>query len=153
RRAIREELDRLNPAVGYCSGASGSDLLFAELMLERHKELHLVLPFARHDFYHTSIDFGLEELGDYRRRFDAVVGQAQVHYGTEESYLGKEGLLEFVSAFAHGLAVVRAAELGVEPWTLAVVDLATPVRRGGTRYFLENWEDQGRRSRIIDLAA
>jgi class 3 adenylate cyclase len=153
RRAIREELDRLNPAVGYCSGACGSDLLFAEVMLERHKELHLVLPFDRRDFYHTSVDFGLEELRDYRRRFDAVLAQAQVHYGTEESYLGEEGLLEYVSAFAHGLAVVRAAELGVEPWTLAVVDLATPVRRGGTRYFLESWEEHGRRSRIIDLAA
>jgi class 3 adenylate cyclase len=152
RQAIREELDRLHPAVGYCCGACGSDLLFAELMLERQAELHLVLPFARKDFYETSVDFGLEQMSGYRQRFDAVVERAQVHYATQESYLGEETLLEFVTPFSQGLALMRAAELGVEPWTLAVMDPTSSVRRGGTRYFLNAWQEHGWKSRVIDLA-
>jgi class 3 adenylate cyclase/tetratricopeptide (TPR) repeat protein len=152
RQAIAEELDRLQPAVGYCSGACGSDLLFAELMLERDRELHLVVPFARTDFYQTSVDFGLEQMGEYRRRFDAVAQRAQVHYGTEEGYLHDHALLEYVSSYCHGLAVVRADELDAEAWALAVVDPGSPVRPGGTRYFLNGWEGHGRKSRTIDLA-
>jgi class 3 adenylate cyclase/tetratricopeptide (TPR) repeat protein len=152
REAIRVELDELQPAVGYCCGACGSDLLFAELMLERRKELHLVLPFAKKDFYTTSVDFGLQEMRAYRQRFDAVVERAQVHYGTEESYLGEKGLLAFVNAYCQGLTLARAAELGVDPWALAVADPASPAREGGTRHFLDQWEAQGRRTRIVDLA-
>ncbi|HLJ92442.1 MAG TPA: adenylate/guanylate cyclase domain-containing protein [Gemmataceae bacterium] len=153
RQAIREELDRLNPTAGYCSGACGSDLLFAELMLERKKELHLVLPYARDDFYASSVDFGLAAMRDYRRRFDAVAERAHIHYGTDEGYLGDEGLLEFVSDFTQGLAILRAAELEVEALTLAVLDPVSPERRVGTRHFLETWEERGRRSQVIDLAA
>src|SRR5206468_3113092 len=56
REAIRDKLAEVNATVGYCSAASGSDLLFAECMLERKAELHVVLPFDKDDFYFTSVD-------------------------------------------------------------------------------------------------
>ncbi len=86
--AIRERLANLNATVGYCSAACGSDILFAECMLERkNAELHVILPFHKEDFYHTSVDFGLTEMASWRARCDAVLARAkQVHYATAEHY-------------------------------------------------------------------
>ena len=68
-------------------------LLFAEQMLERHKELHIVLPFNKEDFYATSVDFGLAEMSAWRQRCDRVLAQArEVHYSTTEAFLGDNAL-------------------------------------------------------------
>ena len=153
-RAIRKELDSLNAGVGYCSAACGSDILFAEQMLKRDAELHIVLPFDRGDFYHTSVDFGLPEMARWRKRCDRVLAQAtEVHFGTTEPFLGDDVLFEFTNTFTQGLAITRARELGVEPCALVVLDPSSSKRIGGTRYFKERWTSSGREARVIDLAA
>jgi class 3 adenylate cyclase len=152
---VRTELDHLEPVAGFCSGACGSDLLFAELMVERGAELTLVLPFAREDFYATSVDFGLAGMAEYRRRFDALLARddVHVHFGTDEAFLGDDLLFELANSFARGLALLRAAELGVEATALVVLDRASPAKPGGTARFLEAWTDGGRPARVVDLAA
>ena len=108
-------------------------ILFAEQMLEHQKELHIVLPFNAADFYATSVDFGLAEMSQWRKRCDHVLAHAtEVHYATTESFLGDEVLFEFVNTFTQGLAITRAAQLGVEPYALAVHDPAAPGLFGGT---------------------
>jgi class 3 adenylate cyclase len=152
--AIKEELETLDARFGYCSAACGSDLLFAERMLERGAELHIVLPFDREDFYYTSVDLGLAELSGWRQRCDAVLAQAtEVHYATTENFLGDDVLFAFVNTFTQGLAITRAAQLGVQPCALAVCDPAAPKRVGGTAYFVDKWAAGGRTARMIDLAA
>ena len=153
-RAIRRELDDIGVAVGYCSGACGSDILFAEQMLKRDSELHVVLPFDRGDFYHTSVDFGLPGMARWRKRCDRVLAQAtEVHYGTAEPFLGDDVLFEFTNTFTQGLAITRARELGVEPCALVVLDPSSSKLIGGTRYFKESWTASSREARAIDLAA
>jgi hypothetical protein len=52
---IRSELDRCQPAYAYGALASGADILWAEALLERGVELHIVLPFARSEFIKASV--------------------------------------------------------------------------------------------------
>ena len=153
--AIKEEIEKLNATVGYCSAACGSDILFAERMLERDAELHIVLPFARKDFYSVSVDFDLHEMSEWRRRCDALLDNSavKVHYATTENFLGDDILFEFVNTFTQGLAITRAVELGAEPYALLVLDPASEKLFGGTAYFRDRWTAGGRKARTIDLAA
>jgi class 3 adenylate cyclase len=151
--AIKEALADLNATIGFCSAACGSDILFAEQMLERHAELHIVLPFARGDFYSTSVDFASPEMKPWRVRFDALLERAkQVHYATTEAYLGDDVLFDFVSSFTQGLAIIRAKERGVIPQALAVLDAAAARRPGGTACFLDSCIQANLPVRVIDLA-
>jgi class 3 adenylate cyclase len=153
-RAIKDALDALNATVGYSSVACGSDILFAEQMLERHNELHIVLPFNKDDFYTTSVDFGLPEMAVWRQRCNRILAQAtEVHYATTEAFLGDAVLFEFVTTFTQGLALTRAAQLGVQPYALAVHDPAAAPRFGGTASFVSKWTGGGYPAREIDLAA
>jgi class 3 adenylate cyclase/tetratricopeptide (TPR) repeat protein len=154
RQKITEELIALNATVGYCSAACGADLLFAECMVERGAELHIVLPFDRQDFYATSVDFGMAAMAGWRQRCDAILARATaVHYATTEPFLGDTVLFEFVNTFTQGLAVSRAGQLGAEPWALVVLDPAAKTLVGGTTYFVKRWTAGGRKARVIDLAA
>ena len=49
-QSLREEISRFNSPIAYSSAAPGSDLLFAQAILERGSELHLVLPFEPRHF-------------------------------------------------------------------------------------------------------
>jgi class 3 adenylate cyclase len=155
---IRAALADLNATVGYCSGACGADLLFARAMLERKAELHIVLPFARDDFYTTSVDFGAPGMSAWRKRFDAVLADVpadNVHFATTEPHLGDDILFDFVNQFIQGLAVIRAAQRGGVPHALVVHDgvahnpEAEP-RPGGAGDFLMTWAGDPK-PKIIDL--
>jgi class 3 adenylate cyclase len=123
-------------------------------MLERGAELHVMLPFERNDFYLTSVDFGLPEMADWRRRCDAVLERATViHYATRESYLGDDVLFAFANTVMFGLAIMRAAELGVTPAALTVLDPASQMLVGGTKHHLDEWTERGNETYTIDLAA
>ncbi len=155
---IEAQLKALNARVGYCSVACGSDILFAERMLERKAELHIVLPFDLDDFYKTSVDYGLPteaETGNWRSRCDRVLKMAsQVHYATTEKYLGDDVLFAFANTFIQGLAIIKAAERGVAPFALVVLDRQNnPVELpGGTADFLTKWKSLGLEGRVVDLA-
>jgi class 3 adenylate cyclase/tetratricopeptide (TPR) repeat protein len=151
RQAIAAELDRLKPAQGYCSAACGSDILFAEEMLKRGCDVHIVLPFALDDFYEASVDFGLRSMHHWRQRCDAVLSKASVHYATKERYLGDDVLFEFANRLMQGLAVVRAEELGVEPEAIVVCDGGASALTGGTLSFVEAWRSGNRRIALIEL--
>lgn len=152
--AIRTNLADLNATVGFCSAACGADLLFAEQMLARNAELHIVLPFALSDFRSTSVDFDLPAMRVWASRLDVVLRQAtQVHYATTEPFLGHEVLFDFVANFTQGLAITRAGERGVLPQALLVLDSSRPARRGGTEFFLKAWTRAGYQSETIDLRA
>jgi len=153
-QAIERELDDLRPAVGYCSAACGADILFAERMLRRGAELHVVLPFDREDFYATSVDFRQSRMAPWRARCDAVLRRAtDVHYATRESFLGDLLLFELGNEFIQGLALLRAEELGVEACAVAVLDPSSSALAGGTAQFVEAWRARGAGARVLDLSA
>lgn len=151
-RAIKAKLEELNAFVGFSSAACGSDILFAEQMLKRGAELHIVLPFDTADFCRTSVDYGLKGFSSWRKRFDAVLNRATaVHHATTEPFLDDDILFEFVNTVTQGLAITRAARLGIEPYALAVLDPSSEKRVGGTGYFVNAWTEGGRKDDAINL--
>ena len=157
--AIRAELDGLNATVGFSSLASGADILFAEAMLARNAEVHVVLPFDRAEFLTESVHFGCPDdpaYGEWAERFErvwAAIPAAHRHFATTEPYLNANTLFELVNIFMQGLAVLRAGERLVDPIALVVLDPGSNPGVGGTKYFLDTWRRTNRRAEVIDLAA
>lgn len=156
--AIRQRLDALNAKVGYCSLGCGGDILFAEAMLARGAELHVVLPFARDDFLRTSVNFGHDgqDWRDWQHRFDAVlkrVPEDRVRQLTREPYLGSRDLFATANAVLQGLAVLHARARASEPTALVLLDPSAADRPGGTADFLAGWTAAGHPAERIDLAA
>lgn len=143
RQAIAAKLEELHPVIGYCQGACGADLIFAEEMLQRDAEVHLVLPFDKDDFYTTSVDFGFDARSEWRQRFDTVYSRSTHHFATEELYLGDDTLFAFANEFKSGLAITHARRLGVDPVALVVLDANSQILPGGAADFLRGWVGQG----------
>jgi class 3 adenylate cyclase/tetratricopeptide (TPR) repeat protein len=154
--AIRDKLEEMNAKVGFCSLGCGGDILFAEEMLARGAELHVVLPFAQHDFRRTSVNFGQEAAAWRRwaRRFDEILNrlpEASIHSATTEPFLGSEGLWSLSNSVIQGLTVLRARERVSEPKALLLVDRSLEGKTGGTIAFGEAWAKAGHICEEIDL--
>jgi class 3 adenylate cyclase len=155
KRAIKHELNAVGTSIGYCSPGNGSDILFGELMRERDAELHVVLPFAEKDFIAERVTFGLPELEPWLKRYKELCGvlRVTVHHATTEPFLNDQVLHDFNGAFMQGLALLRAAQVGVAPVAVVVQDATTPARLTGLTTFVANWKKTGNELRVIDLAA
>lgn len=153
RAAIREKLEVLHARVGYSGVACGADLLFCDELLKRGGALHVILPFDKHDFYRTSVDFGMsDEMAEWRARCDRVLDQAtEVHYATQDRYLNDAVLFAYGNSFAQGLALIRAERVGLTPAALCVFDPQSP-GTVGTVDFLRRNKRRGCRVEVINLA-
>jgi len=136
--AIRAALDEMGARIGYCSGACGSDLLFAEAMLARGGEVQLVLPCAVDDFLEARVAYAGDE---WVERFAKVMGQSDVRHATTERYLGHDALLRFGNDLVTGLGWNRAEGLLTEPRLLAVWDYRAPPAPGSPADFIDHWPD------------
>jgi class 3 adenylate cyclase len=152
RHELRARLDELDARIGYASIASGSDLIFAEEMLDRGGTLHVVLPFDLEDFLTTSVDFGLDGYLVYRERCSAVLARADVHYATRDAYLGDDTLFDYTNKILQGLGWIQAQSLGMVVTGLVVLDPHSAGKTGGAHSFLERWQTTGNPSNIIDLS-
>lgn len=155
RRAIKIQLDALEPNIGYCIPGCGSDILFGELMKERDAELHIVLPFDEEDFCIERLTYGLPELQDWQRRYKELRGSLRLtgHFATTEAFLNDQGLYDFAGTFMQGLALTRAAHVDVEVIALVVQDPTSQLSApSGLATFIDNWKKTGREPRVINLA-
>ncbi len=152
--AIAEELEDVDAMIGYSSAACGSDILFAEQMIKRGAELHIVLPFDKEDFVETSVTCGCDENRRWLTRYRKVLSNAtEIHYATKEKYLNDQILFEFMNTVTQGLAIRRARDLGVEPVAIVVMESEAKRIVGGTKYLSERWKRSGHEIRKIDLSA
>jgi class 3 adenylate cyclase/tetratricopeptide (TPR) repeat protein len=155
RKAIKHELDAVGASIGYCSPGCGSDILFAELMRERDAELHVVLPFDEQDFIAERVNYGLSEMEGWLKRYREVCGvlRTTMHHATTEPFLNDQALHDFNGSFMQGLALLRAAQVGVEPVAVVVQDATPGSAPTGLTTFVANWKKTGYELRTIDLAA
>jgi class 3 adenylate cyclase len=149
RNSLRQRLDKLNAGFGYASAACGSDIVFHELMQERNGETHVVLPYEKELFVRDCVD--IARAGDWVRRFERVSSKA-----TETQEISKQcrthGVAyEFANQVLHGLASIRAEQLGTRLVPLAVWDGMPGGKLGGTAGTVERWREQGLKVEIIDL--
>ncbi|HUG89236.1 MAG TPA: adenylate/guanylate cyclase domain-containing protein [Planctomycetaceae bacterium] len=152
QREIAGRLERLNARIGYSSVACGADILFCEALLERPgSALHVIVPFDLEDFHRASVDFGRDDMADWRTRCDAVLERAaEVHCATRGPFLEDEILFEYGNSFSQGLAILRAARVGTEPQALCVLDRTS---RGtvGTAAFCRMWQAGRRELHVIAI--
>jgi len=156
---IAAELERLNARFGFCSLACGSDILFAEAMLERRGDLQVVLPFAERDFLRLSVDYGLSEpiWAAWAERYRSVLDrlsrdQDAKYFATNEPHLGSDELFGYANEVLQGITIVRARQLSVDPVALVVLDPVSPPTPGGAAHFKEIWGRTGYKAHIVNLA-
>lgn len=118
--AIAAALAEHDVGYGYGSLAAGADVLFAEALLARGAELHVVLPFDAAEFRDVSV---APAGAGWLERFDACLARAtSVNFATTDAFLGDDGLFGYASRMAMGLARLRAGFLQGEAMQIAVWD-------------------------------
>ena len=149
--AIRAVLVQHNVGFAYGALASGADILFAEALLERGAELHVVLPFDREEFVEISVTPPGPE---WKPRFEACLQRAQsVTFATDDRYLGHDWIFAYGSFVAMGLAVLRARFLDAPVRQVAVWDGEQTTGVAGTGFDVRTWRSHGRETDVVSTAA
>lgn len=139
---IDELLELHHVGVGYGSLAGGADILFAESLLQRGADLHVVLPFERDDFVNVSV---LRCGPQWAERFEHCLNAASsVRMATDDAYLQDEHLFTHCSQIAMGLAVLNARHLNTEVMQICVWDGQNSVGPlVGTEADMRQWQLTG----------
>ena len=146
---LAAEIDRLNPAFGYASCASGGDIIFHELMLQRGRQVHLVLPCPVPEFREACLD-GLP--GNWNERFDRIhQASSSVLILSEQCANDNAMASECCNRVILGSAKIKAAMLGSEVTTLALWDGRQGDAIGGTYSMVEFSLANQVETRIIDV--
>jgi class 3 adenylate cyclase len=135
------------PGFAYGSLASGADIIWAEALLARECELHVVLPFARGEFVASSV---APSGPHWVRRFDRCLAAATtVRFATDDAFLGDDALFRYASEYAMGLALLRARYLDADARQLAVWDGKPAGGAAGTAIDVATWRRGGREVTVI----
>ncbi len=148
--AIRDRLQQLDVRLGYASAACGADILFLEALRDLQGELHIVLPSDRDRFIQDSVNIIPE--AHWQQRFDQLIQQAtEVIIASGQAHQADGVAYEYSNRLLHGLAKMRAEQLGTDLIPLAVWDGKPGDGRGGTASTLAHWQQWSDHVEIIDL--
>jgi len=146
-REIAAEIDRRPPRYAYGALASGADILWAEALLARGGELHVVLPFAQDEFIVSSVaPSGPRWVERFHR---CIASAAAVSYATVDAFLDDDVLYRYGTELAMGLALLRAGYLDAEARQLAVWDGEPARGEAGTAIDVATWQRHGRPVTVI----
>jgi class 3 adenylate cyclase len=147
---IAKLLEARRVGFGFGALAAGADILFAEALLQRGGQLHVILPFQRDEF----VDQSVRPAGEnWVGRFKDCMAQAKsVRYATEDAYLGDDTLYVYGSRLAMGLAVLAGQHLFAGVEQIAVWDGGPARGVAGTAIDIGIWRDTGRKSTVIPVA-
>ena len=146
KQALTGAIQSVNARISYSSIACGSDILFAEAMIESGGEVNIFLPFDKEDFIKTSVAFAGEH---WVKRFENLCENHQITFVTRERYLGQDDLFNFQSQVILGAAVQRAEMLHSSPHLITVfANMDKETLPGGTEDTLKLWPAGGKRINI-----
>jgi class 3 adenylate cyclase len=146
-RRIDRALETQPVAFAYGSLASGGDILWAEALLARGAELHIVLPFALEEFLARSVaPAGARWVDRFRR---CLQGAATVSYATVDAYLDEDVLYRYCAELAMGLALLRARYLDAEALQLALWDGEEARGEAGTAIDVATWRRTGHQVTVV----
>lgn len=146
--AMRRLLTSKRIGVGFGSLAAGADILWAEALLARGADLHVVLPTSTASFIATSVlPFGTA----WGRRFEACLAAARsVRLAIKDPYTGDDQVFAYSSRFAIGCAVLRAEALATD--AVQIVATGDAAREGsGVDSDLAYWAQTGRPQHSLRL--
>ena len=146
---ISELLAKRNVGFGYGSLAAGADILFAEALLARRAQLHVLLPFRLDDFIRESVRPAGRQ---WIKRFEACLANAKsVRYATEDEYLGDDTLYVYCSRLGMGLSVLASQHLFAPIEQIVVWDGRPASGNAGTAIDVDIWRETGRPLTIIPI--
>ena len=149
KAAIRDWLYEHDVLIGYASAACGSDILFLEAVKERNGETHVVLPYSRELFREDSVD--IIPGSNWGDRFEQALSHGQIQTLSAHRLELGGVTYEYANRFLHGLAMIRAGQLGTQVKHLAVWDKRHGDGPGGTADVVNRWRLQGQDVTIIDI--
>jgi serine/threonine protein kinase len=130
REAIAEWLDRRKAHIAFCSAATGVDLLFIEALLERGREIHIVLPFDELPRHGETVILNASPSDP--DRLQAVLKQAaSVTHAVRGGTPASPQLLSFAEHVLFGLAHHHARSIGATLAGLAMWDGTAPCGKPG----------------------
>ncbi len=143
---IKQKLVDEDILIGYSSLACGSDILFAEGLLELGGELNIFLPYAKNDFLKTSVEFAGEE---WVQRFEEVLEKCNLTYITEERFFNDDVLYEFLGKVIIGSSILRSDLMYSRPVLLSVLSESDATKKvGGTKSVIDLWPFESNRINI-----
>jgi class 3 adenylate cyclase len=146
-RRIAEEIDRHPPGYAYGSLASGADILWAEAMLGRGCEVHIVLPCAVEEFVRRSV---APSGPAWIERFHRCLALArEVRLATDDARLDDDVLYRYGTELAMGLALLRARYLDADARQFALWDGGPAGGDAGTAIDVERWRRSRRPASIV----
>lgn len=146
---IDHHLDGDDVGFGYGSLACGADILFAEALLSRGAEVHVVLPFAVEEFRRISVATGGES---WAHRFDECLSRvASVSFTTQGEYLDDPALFDYCARIGMGQALIRSAFLCAEVEQVAVWDGRAALGNVGTGTDIDTWQRGGRKTHVLPV--
>jgi len=146
KTAIAANIQSLNVQIGFCSLACGSDIIFAETLLELGGEVNVWLPFDANDFIETSVRFAGPQWLD---RFTALMKKVPHTTITRQQYEGKNDLFGLLSKTIFGSAVLESNRYHNEPYLLSVLaENDRQMKEGGTRDSTLHWRFPNNRANV-----
>jgi tetratricopeptide (TPR) repeat protein len=143
---IARVLDAQHVGFAYGALAGGADILWAEALLARGSELHVVLPFPERRFVEVSV----ASCGEgWVERFErCLAGAVSIRYGTDDTLEPDEVLFSYGAELAMGLALLRARYLDADVRQLAIWDGGPAEGSAGTTMDVATWQ-RGKRSTTV----
>lgn len=142
---MREVIEREDVGFGYGALAAGSDILIAELLLERGAEVHVVLPFAEPDFLEQSVAPAGES---WVARYHAIKEKAaSLNFASNMSYMGEMEQFAYGSKVTMGMARLRARQLQAEALQLVIVEERGDRTLSGSD--VTSWRNTGGRAEVV----
>jgi hypothetical protein len=140
--AIARVVDRDRAGFAYGALSGGADIMWAEALLARGTELHVVLPFDEREF----VEFSVAPCGEgWVKRFDRCLARAtEVRRATARTLEPDDVLYAYGGELAMGLALLRASYLDADVRQLALWDGGPAAGSAGTAIDVATWIGTGR---------
>jgi class 3 adenylate cyclase/tetratricopeptide (TPR) repeat protein len=135
REKLKQKVESLGIDIGFTSLASGSDIIFMEILKERNAEIKAYLPFKKDDFLTTSVaNAGLGWINRFENCYDCAPKEL-----TSESYLDTPDLFKHLGEVMMGECMLFSEQYGTTPSYITVLAPNQISAPGGTRDLLDFW--------------
>lgn len=147
---IRKWLLENNACVGFSSAACGASIIFQEVLHEIEGEAHIVLPYEDEFVQDRVLTCGDPS---WAERHEKVLQKAhRKTFASMERIQPERITFDYATLVTHGLATVRARELGTDLLGLAVWDGKPGRTDAATSIVIDRWKNLGVPVHRVDLS-
>ncbi len=135
KAALKSKVELLDIDIGFTSSASGSDILFIEVLKEKDAEIKAYIPFRKEDFISTSVSFAGH---GWIKRFENCY-DCGPKYLTTEPYMDTPELFNHLGKVMMGESMILADHYKTKPIFISVLAPFQKRKLGGTNDLFNLW--------------